>query len=348
LTNNGLDEISEFIENKLNNSNSVILIDNDIQMVSLIFLRYELFTYLLESNEDPFISWIEAYQLLINIMDIEMFKKIDKLLKKAYTIKFSDPTMRNLLLRTGDTFLYYGDKNDPVLGTGFNNNGRNLAGFALMKHRDELKDKYSHLIIKLSNDMVPALAEFFNKKLEIFSNLINIITKHVKDTNLTFKIALGFLTLYKINCIKEEIAPPELTSLLVNNINNISKKYTYSKKVKNLLWSYVKLMFGQSYNNLYNNKVKVKENNSCLFNPYLKTVTKKSKDNAKELLTKFIKCLLNIFKNSEKIDIDKLVTDIVDDNNGRTKYIGDLKIIDLTQKEKSDIINGVVNYYDLI
>ena len=78
--------------------------------------------------------------------------------------------------------------------------------------------------------MVPALAEFFNKKLEIFSNLINIITKHVKDTNLTFKIALGFLTLYKINCIKEEIAPPELTSLLVNNINNISKKYTYSKE----------------------------------------------------------------------------------------------------------------------
>ena len=107
-------------------------------------------------------------------------------------------------------------------------------------------------------------------------------------------------------------------------------------------------MFGQSYNNIYNNKVKVKENNSCLFNPYLKTVTKTCKENAKELLTKFIKCLLNIFKNSEKIDIDKLVIDIVDDNNGRTKYIGDLKIIDLTQKEKSDIIDGVVNYYDLI
>ena len=80
VDNKGFEEISEFIENKLNNSNSVILIDNDIQMTSLIFLRYELFTYLLESNEDPFISWLESYQLLINIMDIEMFKKIDKLL----------------------------------------------------------------------------------------------------------------------------------------------------------------------------------------------------------------------------------------------------------------------------
>ena len=347
LNNKGFEEISEFIEKKLNNSNSVILIDNDTRMTSLIFLRYELFTYLLESNEDPFISWKESYQILINIMDVEMFKKIDKLLKKAYTIKFSDPTMRKLLLRTGNTFLYYGDKNDPVLGTGFNNNGRNLAGFALMRHRDELKEKYSHLIMELSNDIVTALAEFFNKKLEIFSNLINIIKNHVKDNNLTFKITLGFLTLYKINCIKEEIVPAELTGLLVNNIDSICKKNKYSKKIKNLLWSYVKLMFAQSYNNLYNT-VKVKENDSCLFNPYLKIVTKQSKDNASKLLNKFINCLLDIFKSEGKINIDKLVTDIVNDNNGRTKYIGDLKIINLTQEEKSDIINGVVNYYDLI
>ena len=358
LEKKGLDTIAKDIEEKLKQSTHLITknIDSTHQKskldlpVSKALLKHELFTHLLnieKYQESPFISWDEAYNLLVKVMDQELFQSTKNALDKAHSVKFENEALKNLLLRTGESLIYHGDREDSVLGIGPNREGHNLAGLSLSKLRDDIRQESGNYI-ELDIETARNLANLFQEKIKVFGELIELLNEYTDNINLTIKLARGFLVLYKVNCGDGEGPPFTLSTLLHNQINSFSHKYNErNKSIKSLFWDYVKILYGQ-YILAISNKNIIDSDKSCMFDILEKTISKKTETNAKLIITKLFRCLLIEFQAQDKLkNIDELSEKIVVSNKGRAKYIGQLKLKNLTVDQKDQIINGEINYYNL-
>jgi len=67
----------------------------------------------------------------------------DQVMKRALQAKFSDPTLRNLLLGTGERPLVENAPDDPYWGCGPDGQGKNRSGSLLMEVREELRHSTS-------------------------------------------------------------------------------------------------------------------------------------------------------------------------------------------------------------
>jgi len=63
----------------------------------------------------------------------------DQVMKRALQSKFSDPTLRNLLLATGERPLIENAPHDPYWGCGPDGKGKNRTGALLMEVREEFR-----------------------------------------------------------------------------------------------------------------------------------------------------------------------------------------------------------------
>ena len=79
-----------------------------------------------------------------------------------------------------------------------------------------------------------------------------------------------------------------------------------------------------------------------------KSISKPTEEKARVIVTKLLRCLLIEFDSQDKIDkIDEIAKEIVSANVGRSKYIGKLKLKQLTPLQREQIIDGEVEYYDM-
>lgn len=318
--------------------------------ISRSLLKHELIVRLLDSNkyeENPFVTWDESYKILVNMMDRNMFETAKKALDKAHEVKFDTKTMKQLLSRTGSSILYHGDREDVVLGIGPNKNGLNLAGNSLMELRQALREQSSD-ILEPDDEISEQLVALFTGKLNLFGELLQLLNKHFNDLDLAVKLARGFLVLYKINCGSGEGAPFKITSKLQYVVKDISKKYSERyKNVTSLLWDYIKIMYGQFTREMLS-KPTVSPEKSCMFDVNEKSISKLTEEKAKVIVTKLLRCLLIEFDSQDKINkIDEIAKEIISSNIGRSKYIGKLKLKQLTPLQREQIINGEVEYYDM-
>jgi len=318
--------------------------------ISRSLLKHELLIRLLDSKkweENPFVTWDNAYNILIRMMDKNMFETAKKALDKAHEVKFDTQMMKQMLTKTGSSILYHGDVEDPVLGIGPKKNGLNLSGHSLMELRQTLRDQSTD-IIEPDDETSDQLVELFTGKLNLFGELLKLLNKHFSDIDLVIKLARGFLVLYKINCGSGEGAPFRITSKLQYVIKDISNKYSERyKDVTSLLWDYIKIMYGQ-YTRAILSKPMISPEKSCMFDVNEKSISKDTREKAKVIVTKLLRCLLVEFNAQDKIDkLEEISQEIISSNIGRTKYIGNLKLRYLSPLQKEQIINGEVEYYSL-
>lgn len=78
-----------------------------------------------------------------------LLNKYRELQRKAIDIKLQNSEILQALANTGNTRLYYNDKNDDILGTGPNKNGNNFTGVYLMDVRSQM-DRQSIVMKDLS------------------------------------------------------------------------------------------------------------------------------------------------------------------------------------------------------
>jgi len=318
--------------------------------ISRSLLKHELLIRLLDSKkweENPFVTWDNAYNILIRMMDKNMFETAKKALDKAHEVKFDTQLMKQMLTKTGSSILYHGDVEDPVLGIGPKKNGLNLSGHSLMELRQTLRDQSAD-IIEPDDETSDQLVELFTGKLNLFGELLKLLNNHFSDIDLVIKLARGFLVLYKINCGSGEGAPFRITSKLQYVIKDISNKYSERyKDVTSLLWDYIKIMYGQ-FTRAMLSKPMISPEKSCMFDVNEKSISKDTREKAKVIVTKLLRCLLVEFNAQDKIDkLEEISQEIISSNIGRAKYIGNLKLRYLSPLQKEQIINGEVEYYSL-
>ena len=360
LESKGLDKIAVDIEENLKKrrkSSNLVLgpneaVDQDLGdlPVSKALLKHELMVRLLDSKkyqENPFVPWNDAYTKLIRMMDKNTFDIAKKALDKAHSIKFDSKTMKELLTRTGSGVLYHGDLEDPVLGIGSRRNGLNLAGHSLMELRDALREQTSDILEPDDEDTKILVYEFTNR-LNLFGRLLQTLIQKFGDLDLAIKLARGFLVLYKVNCGSGEGAPFKITSQLQHVVRDISRKHRErSKNINSLLWDYIRIMYGY-YVNTVQLKPTVSQEKSCMFPIDEKNIKKDTEEKAKVIVTKLLRCLLKEFGSQDKLDkIDEIAGEIISSNKGRAKYIGNLKLKNLSQIQREQIINGELEHHEM-
>ena len=79
-----------------------------------------------------------------------------------------------------------------------------------------------------------------------------------------------------------------------------------------------------------------------------KNIKKDTEEKAKVIVTKLLRCLLKEFDSQDKIDkIDEIAEEIISSNKGRAKYIGNLKLKNLSQIQREQIINGELEHHEM-
>ena len=117
--------------------------------------------------------------------------------------------------------------------------------------------------------------------------------------------------------------------------------------VTSLLWDYIKIMYGQ-FTRAMLSKPMISPEKSCMFDVNEKSISKDTREKAKVIVTKLLRCLLVEFNAQDKIDkLEEISQEIISSNIGRAKYIGNLKLRYLSPLQKEQIINGEVEYYSL-
>jgi len=349
LKNESLDTVIQHLKKTIN-------ITDDNALISAAKLKHEMFEFLLDdkqSAEDPFLSWSEAYDQLIRIMDGHLFHTTHMLLEKAHMAKFHTPEMQKLLLLSGGSHLYHGDVDDHVLGIGRNNRGQNLAGESLMRLREMLRRKSPDMVYNIPPEELDASILFLETKILMFDNMVKTINNFVKDDGVSLKLARGMLELYKINCVKGENVSFQLGERLRPITRRIADAFRgRTREAWSLMGDYVKVLFGQ-YAAFNQRRPGIEPNEfSCLFFEQPTTDQEKadfihSRVKAEELLRNYFRCLFKMF-NIEKIDIiDEMTTAILSLHTVRTWFLGHIAIRELSDDQREDIINGNLNYQDM-
>jgi hypothetical protein len=349
LKNESLDSVIQHLKKTIN------IVDENA-LISVAKLKHEMFDFLLDdkkSGEDPFLTWGEAYDQLVRIMDGNLFHTTHMLLEKAHAAKFHKPEMQKLLLLSGGSHLYYGDVDDQVLGIGRNNSGQNLAGKSLMRLRELLRRKSPGMVYTIPPDTLDDVILFFETKILMFSNVVKTINNFVKDEDTSLKLARGILALYKINCVKGENVSFQLGNRLKPITRSIADSYTgRTREAWSLMGDYVKVLFGQ-YSAFNQQRPGIEPNKfSCLFFDQPTTVQEKedfaiSRGKAEELLRNYFKCLFKMFNITETNIIDEMTTAILSLHSARTWFLGHIELRDLTDDQREDIIDGNLNYQDM-
>ena len=349
LKNEGLSPVIEHLKKTIN------IVDENA-LISVAKLKHEMFDFLLDdkkSEEDPFLTWGEAYGQLVRIMDGNLFHTTNMLLEKAHSAKFHNPEMQKLLLLSGGSHLYYGDVDDQVLGIGRNNSGQNLAGKSLMRLREMLRRKSPGMVYTIPPDTLNDVILFFETKILMFSNVVKTINNFVKNEDTSLKLARGMLELYKINCVKGENVSFKLGKRLKSIISRIVDSYPgRTRDAWSLMSDYVKVLFGQfSAFNQQRPGIELNEF-SCLFFDPPNTIQEKedfeiSSVKAGELLRNYFRCLFEMFNISETNIIAEMTTAILSLHVARTWFLGHIELRDLSDEQREDIIDGNLNYQDI-
>ena len=321
---------------------------------SRVLLRQILFKSAIEKSSDKdelFVSWQEAYQLLMWYMNQNLTNIVAEALDKANSIKFENPKMMKLLLGTGDLLLIHKDKTDPVIGSGIITDrgrkieGQNLAGNSLMALRDMSSEKAD--ITNLSVDIINSAIDIMKTRLTLFRDLIELIrTEFDIGSDKVLDLAKGFIMMYQLTCGDGIPVPIILTSKLYSTVQRLfPKKSSLNRsKFEELLWELVKIMYEPVFN-LSSGIEDVKV--GCMFD-IDEELDDDVKTEADKILSQFLKCLFTELgiKNIDKIP--GFVNKMISQSSGRAKFIGKLKIQNLSTKLKENIISGKLTYLEAI
>jgi hypothetical protein len=330
-------------------SDELSVIEFDTPEVSANELKHHIFTILInKTNERPFIDLLELNEMFNTDLERNLINNVTVHLRKVYEVRFNSSKLyKELLLKTGSSPLLYKAHADNILGTGISGNGYNLAGKVLMEFRDKFRLE-SNKVYEFTDIQLNIISDEIATKLYMYGrDLLTIIRKFITDDALVVKLMRGFLILYQINCGDGEQANYQIINKLTPIVNDITKDTGIMMgDLKGLLWDYTKILYTH-YDHLITNSKNI--NKTCLFKDTKKNVSMELKEKATNILTKFLVCLFEVFNANaqQKENINSLVEDIINNNNGRTEYIANLSLRKLNDSEKEDIISGRINYFDM-
>ena len=116
-----------------------LLISNEVRKpfysVNLVDLKKQLIA---ESTRNQ----MGIYQIYNQSLQQEIFNIISDATHKGYEVRFQDPKLQTILLRTGNFPIQY-ESQDPFLGIGADGNGANLVGKILMQLRHNIRVRSS-------------------------------------------------------------------------------------------------------------------------------------------------------------------------------------------------------------
>jgi len=150
------------------------------------FLREE------EDDGDISPSSSPSSSLLSFYLDSQQ-KSINDLKKYYATIgvleKLKDPVIDNVLFKTGDSILVWGDKGDPVLGIGQKGDGENVVGNILTQYRDAFQSRNRARQADLINipdfdDYIihnPDIIAWITNRMNHIMTSINIVVNYMKQ-----------------------------------------------------------------------------------------------------------------------------------------------------------------------
>jgi len=346
--------IDRFIEplarrdNRLAEILSGIILENvPAQDVSIPIVLHHLF-YLKAS--DAFLPWQDCWLVTMHELNQRLISIMKTSLEKAHSVKFDDAEIVKKLLLTGESHLVNFDRRDSILGArrekGGSLIGLNLVGDDLMRLRQKLLSETDIKPISFSEEELLKMVEILSTRMMTFKNLISAIYKSLLFTGtetetyiLSIKLARGIVSLYQMHC-GHGLQPP---FSLTNRLQPVAKSFedlipktqtnNLSHQTSNLIWSFVKVIFACTHEGKTMDWEKVNNvSDSC-------------KKRAEKLIAIFMDCLIRKFGARKYLSkIPDLVKAIVDDNVGRTAYIGSINFKEMPEHQLRDIVEGKLDY----